>query len=73
MNDKMNKDYIKQLTMSFQKSYSFLIAIWGQFCQYVYDQFLLAQIPKVQKESQVISVFLHFWDLRVQKMLVKRL
>jgi len=27
------------------------------------------QITKAQKDSQVTNVFLHFWDLRAQKML----
>jgi len=29
-------------------------------------------VPKAQKDSQVISVFLRFWDLRALKLLVKR-
>jgi hypothetical protein len=28
-----------------------------------YDQPLSRKIPKAQKDIQVISVFLHFWDL----------
>jgi len=35
----------------------------GQFHQHVYAQLLCAKIPKVQKDSQVISVVLHFCDL----------
>ncbi len=27
------------------------------------EQLLRAQIPKAQKDSQVITVFLHIWDL----------
>jgi len=27
-----------------------------------YEQLLCAQIPKVEKDSQVFSVFLHYWD-----------
>jgi hypothetical protein len=30
-----------------------------------------AQIPKAQKDSQVIRVFLRFWELHMQKLLVK--
>ncbi len=37
----------------------------GQFHQHVYAKFLHVQIPKAQKDSQVITVFLHFWDLRM--------
>ncbi len=33
---------------------------WDQFHQHVYVQFLREQIPKVQEDSQVISVFLRF-------------
>ncbi len=39
----------------------------SQFLQHVYTQFLYAQIPKSQKDSQVVSVFLHFEDLRSKK------
>jgi hypothetical protein len=42
------------------------------FHQYSYSQLLPIKIPKAQKDSQIISVFLCFWDLRVQKLLVKR-
>jgi len=34
-----------------------LIAFWCQFHQHVYEQLLLQHIPKVQKDSQGISVF----------------
>jgi len=47
---------------------------WGQFHQHVDEQFLPAKIPKAQKDSQVTSVFLRFWDLRIKdacKKLVK--
>jgi len=44
----------------------------GQFHKPFYKQLLLAQIPKAQKDSQVISVFLHFWDLHMLKLLAKR-
>jgi hypothetical protein len=33
-----------------------------------YELLLRAQIPKAQKDSQ-FSVFLRFWDLRMQKLL----
>jgi len=33
--------------------------IWGQFHQQVYSKFLQPKIPKFQKDSQEISVFLH--------------
>jgi len=36
----------------------------GQFHQLVNMQLLLKQIPKAQKDSQVINDFLRFWDLR---------
>jgi len=29
----------------------------------IYAKLLYTQIPKAQKDSQVISVFLRFWDL----------
>jgi len=32
---------------------------------------LRANISNTQKDSQIISVFLHFWDLRAQKLLIK--
>jgi len=44
------------------------IDTWGRFHQHVYAKLLHAKIPKAQKDSQVISVFLHLWDLRVQKL-----
>jgi len=43
----------------------------GRFHQHVYIAALLAQIPKAPKDSQVIGVFLHFFDLRAQKLLEK--
>ncbi len=36
----------------------------------IYKQLKLMQITKVQKDSQVISVFLRLWDLSAQKLLV---
>jgi len=36
-----------------------------------YEQLLHAQIPKVQKGTDDLTVFLHFWDLIAQKLLVK--
>jgi len=39
----------------------------GKFHQHVYAQLLLTQIPKAQKDSQVISVFFCFWDLCTSK------
>jgi len=39
------------------------LALGGiRFHQHVYVQLLLAKIPKAQKDSQVINVFLSFWD-----------
>jgi len=35
-----------------------------------YEQLLSAQIPKVQKTDN-LTVFLCFWDLRAQKLLVR--
>jgi hypothetical protein len=47
----------------------------SQFYQHVYVQLLHEMIPKAQKDSQVISVLSHFWDLSKKiaapKMLVK--
>jgi len=34
-----------------------------QFHQHAYAKLLHAQIPKLQKDIQVVSVFLRFWDL----------
>ncbi len=34
----------------------------------IYKQFLLAQIPNAQKDSQVVSDFLNSWDLRSKKL-----
>ena len=48
------------------------VGTWGQFHQHVYVQLLRAQISKVKKEIQVISVFWRFGDLSVQKLLVER-
>jgi hypothetical protein len=45
---------------------------WCQFHQHVYAQLICNQIPKAQKDSQVINVSLRFWDLFAQKLLVKR-
>jgi len=36
-----------------------------------FKQLLHAKIPKPQKDSQIIIVFLHFWDRCVQKQLLK--
>jgi hypothetical protein len=35
----------------------------GQFHQHVYVLLLHAQIPKMQRDSQIISDFYQFWDL----------
>jgi hypothetical protein len=35
----------------------------GQFHQHVYKQLFQEQIPKAQKDNQVIIVFLRFYDL----------
>jgi len=43
----------------------FVDEAWGQFHQHFTKNLLSAQIPKVQKGSQIISVFLHFWDVHV--------
>jgi len=37
----------------------------------LHEQHLRAQIPKAQKDSQVSIVFLHFWDLHAQNLLVE--
>jgi len=38
---------------------------------YVYEQLLCAEFPKVKKYSQVMSVFLRFWNLHVQNQFIK--
>ncbi len=43
----------------------------GWFHQHVHTQLLHAQVSKVQKDNQVVSVFLYFWDLHSQKLLIK--
>jgi len=45
--------------------------IWVQFHQHVDVQLLRVQIPRAQKDSQVVSVFLRFWDLQAQKLLME--
>jgi len=40
----------------------------GLFHLHVYSQLLRAQIPKAKKDSQVISVFLRFWDLCAKRL-----
>jgi len=35
-----------------------------QFLPHFYAQLLPVKIPKLHKNSLVISVFMHFWDLR---------
>ncbi len=42
----------------------------GWFHQHVYEKLLHTQILIAKKDSQVISVFLCFWDLQVQTLLV---
>ncbi len=44
---------------------------WGGFHQHGNAQHLHVQIPKAQKDDQVISVFLHFWNLQAQKLFEK--
>jgi len=46
-----------------KKKKFYRIGYWGQFHQHVYLKLLLEKITKAQKDRQVISVFLHFWDL----------
>jgi len=43
------------------------------FSPQIYTKLLQAQIPKAQKDSQVISVFLCFWDLSKQNLHVNML
>jgi len=43
----------------------------GRFYQHFYKQPLLKKIPTAQKDREVIPVFLRFWDLHLQKLLVK--
>ncbi len=44
---------------------------WDWLHQHVYEQLLLGQITKAQKKTVKLSVFLRFWDLRMQKLLVE--
>jgi len=44
-----------------------------QFHQHFYEQFLLKQIPKAQKDTDDLTVFLRFWDLCVAKLLINML
>ncbi len=44
----------------------------GSISPTFYTQLLHAQIPKAQKDSQVISVFLQFWDLHTKKLLMNQ-
>ncbi len=39
----------------------------------VYEQFFCTKIPKVQKDIDSLTVFLHFWDLHFQKLFVNML
>jgi hypothetical protein len=48
-------------------NWSNLVSISPTFHEYL----LCMQIPKSPKDSHVILVFLHFWDLRASKMRVK--
>jgi hypothetical protein len=41
----------------------------GQFHQLVCAHFFL--VPKVHKDSQLITAFLHFWDIQGKKLLIK--
>ncbi len=43
----------------------------GSISPTLYEQLLHAQIPKVQKDSQVVSLFLHFCDLHTKNLLVE--
>ncbi len=38
-------------------------ATWGQFHQHFMQTILHAQIPKVQKDTDILNEFLNFWDL----------
>jgi len=44
-----------------------LLYFWGQFHQHAYAQLLFVQIPKAQKDSEVISVFCAFGIFACQK------
>jgi hypothetical protein len=62
------------LIQSVIDSYPFLnygLQTSGRFHQHVFEQLLRVQIPKAKKDSEVISVFLRFWNLCAQKLLVK--
>jgi len=45
----------------------------GRFHQHDYSKLLCAHIPKAQKDIQNTSVFLRFWDLHAQNLLVKQM
>jgi len=48
-------------------------ALQGSISQTFYVQLLHVVIPKAQKNTVKPSVFLHFWDLCVQKLQVNML
>jgi hypothetical protein len=45
--------------------------IQGSILSMFYEQLLGAMIPKVQKDSQVVSLFLRLLDLCAQKLLIE--
>ncbi len=47
------------------------IETWGWFYQHGYVQLLIAQIPKAEKDSQAISVFLNLWDHQEKMLLIR--
>jgi hypothetical protein len=45
----------------------------GSISPTFYNQLLQEQIPKMQKETDDLTVFLRFWNLQVQKLLINML
>jgi len=54
--------YSISLWLSLYLTPSFLPLLWSISSTY-YKQLLCSQIPKVQKDIDDLTVFLHFWDL----------
>jgi hypothetical protein len=57
---------IRQLEMKYS-----VFTCRGPFHQHVYEKAFSMQIPKAQKDSEVVSVFLRLWDLQAEELCVK--
>jgi len=74
----INADYILYFQLAIYESFSEQSHTSAELCRglrwtqgSISPTYLHAKIPKVQKDIHVISVFLRFWDLNAQKLLVK--